>query len=73
MLHALLPSALVSVACMVAAELLKLILPPMPALGTLLVMALPLALVWYLALRVCRHPMVDEVHQIVSGLRARLA
>jgi O-antigen/teichoic acid export membrane protein len=74
MLQALVPSALVSLACMFAAQLLKTMLPSqMPALVMLLVMALPLAVVWYLALRLSRHPMIGEVHQLVSGLRARLA
>jgi O-antigen/teichoic acid export membrane protein len=70
---ALLPSALVSAACMITAEFLKVILPPMAPAVTLMAMALPLAAAWYLALRVCRHPILGEVHQIVSGLRARLA
>jgi O-antigen/teichoic acid export membrane protein len=74
MLRALMPSALVSVACMLAAEPLKAVLPSsMPALAMLLVMALPLAAVWYVALRLSHHPMIGEVHQLVSELRARLA
>lgn len=73
MFLALMPSLTVSVACAIVAEMLKLILPPMPALATLLVMALPLALTWYAALRMSRHQLVSEVHHFLSGLRGRFA
>jgi O-antigen/teichoic acid export membrane protein len=74
MLAALLPSAIVSVACMAAAMALKLILPAsLHAMSVLLVLALPLASVWYVALRLTRHPLTAELHHMASGLRARLA
>ena len=74
MLTALIPSAIVSVACMAAAMALKMILPAsLHAMSVLLVLALPLACVWYVALRLTRHPLTAELHHMASGLRARLA
>jgi O-antigen/teichoic acid export membrane protein len=74
MFRALVPSALVSLACMVAAELMKITLPSeMTPVATLMVMALPLAGVWYVALRLSRHPIIGEVHHLVSGIKARFA
>jgi O-antigen/teichoic acid export membrane protein len=74
MLAALLPSAIVSVVCMVAAMALKMMLPAsLHALSVLLVLALPLASVWYVALRLTRHPLTTELHHVASGLKARLA
>jgi O-antigen/teichoic acid export membrane protein len=70
---ALVPSLIVSVVCAGAAATLKLILPPMPALAMLCVMALPLALTWYAGLRLSRHPLTAELHHLLSGLRARFA
>lgn len=70
---ALIPSLFVSVICAIAAVGLKLILPQMPALATLLVMALPLALAWYIALRISSHHLVGELHHLFNGLRARFA
>jgi O-antigen/teichoic acid export membrane protein len=74
MLVALWPSALVSLACMVAAWLFKMMLPTsLPAMATLLILAVPLASVWYLALRLTGHPLTAELHHITSGLKARFA
>jgi O-antigen/teichoic acid export membrane protein len=74
MLTALVPSAVVSVICMAAAMALKLMLPAsLHALSVLLVLALPLASVWYVALRLTRHPLTTELHHVASGLKARLA
>ncbi|MBK4734298.1 oligosaccharide flippase family protein [Noviherbaspirillum pedocola] len=73
MLVAILPSALVATACAASAWMLKTILPPMPAIAALSIMALPLALTWYAALRITRHPLVEEIHHLLSGLRARFA
>jgi O-antigen/teichoic acid export membrane protein len=73
MMATLMPSLVVSIACGVVAEALKVILPPMPAIATLLVMALPLALTWYVALRASRHLLVSEIHHLLSGLWARFA
>ena len=74
MLTALIPSAIVSIICMVAAMALKMMLPAsLHALSVLLVLALPLASVWYVALRLTRHPLTTELHHVASGLKARLA
>ena len=74
MLTALLPSALVTVAVTVAAMLLKMMLPSsLHALSVLLVLALPLATVWYLALRMTGHPLTTEIHHFANGLKAKLA
>jgi O-antigen/teichoic acid export membrane protein len=74
MLVALWPSALVSLSCMAAAWLFKMMLPPsLPAIATLLILAGPLASVWYLALRLTGHPLTAELHHMASGLKARFA
>jgi len=74
MLRAVWPSAIVSVICMVACEGMRLVLPnSIPALARLLIMALPLAIVWYLALRATRHPLLVEVHHLSAGLKARFS
>jgi len=74
MLRALLPSALVATGTGAAGFLLQLALPAsLPALARLLIMLLPLAAVWYLLLRATGHVLVDEVHRLVTPLKARLA
>jgi O-antigen/teichoic acid export membrane protein len=74
MLTALMPSALVAIACMAAAMLFKMMLPTsLHAMAVLLILTLPLASVWYLALRLTRHPLMAELHLVANGLKARLA
>ena len=74
LLIALVPSALVSIICAASAWLLKMMLPPsLPAMATLLILAAPLATIWYLALRLTNHPLTNELHHLASGLRARYA
>ena len=69
----LMPSALVSVLCLAACEALLLILPAgLPPAARVVILALPLMGVWYAGLRLTRHELVDEVHHLVSGLRARI-
>ena len=73
MLVSLLPSAVVTVSCVVAAIILKMMLPSsLHAMSVLLVLALPLACVWYMALRLTRHPLTGELHQVANGLITRL-
>lgn len=73
MLQALWPSAVVALACMAAAELLKWVLPEsLPAIVILLIMVMPLATVWYLSLRLTGHPLADEVHLLGASLLARV-
>lgn len=74
MLVALWPSAAVALICMAAAFLFKAILPAsLPPMTVLLILALPLASVWYVALRLTNHPLSVELHQVANGLKARLA
>jgi hypothetical protein len=47
--------------------------PSLPAIATLLILAGPLASVWYLALRLTGHPLTAELHHMASGLKARFA
>ena len=62
-----------TVSCTAAAIILKMMQPAsLHALAVLLVLALPLACVWYVALRLTRHPMTSELHQIANGIIARL-
>lgn len=69
MLQALWPSAAVTAACMAAAALFKAALPAsLPAIVTLLMMAVPLALVWYMSLRLTAHPLTGEVHRLGAGV-----
>ena len=74
MFSALWPSAVVTVSCTVAAMLFKMMLPSsLHAMSVLLVLALPLASVWYVALRLTGHPLTAELHHVANGLKARLA
>ncbi|MBW8898412.1 MAG: oligosaccharide flippase family protein [Massilia sp.] len=74
MIRALLPSALVAAGTGAAAWVLAALLPAaIPAMARLLVMALPLAVTWYLLLRATRHELVGEVHRLAAPLKARLA
>jgi O-antigen/teichoic acid export membrane protein len=74
MIRALLPSALVAIGTGAVAWLLAALLPEaVPPMARLLVLALPLAVTWYLLLRVTRHELVGEVHRLAAPLKARLA
>lgn len=73
MLVALWPSAVVTISCTVAAMILKMMLPSsLHAMSVLLILSLPLACVWYVALRLTRHPLTGEVHRVASGLLTSL-
>jgi hypothetical protein len=74
LLRALAPSAVVALGTAAAAAALAAVLPStLPALTRLLIMALPLALTWYLLLRATRHELVGEVHRLATPIKARLA
>jgi O-antigen/teichoic acid export membrane protein len=74
MLRAMLPSAVVALGTAAAAAALAAVLPStLPAMTRLLIMALPLALTWYLLLRATRHELVGEVHRLATPIKARLA
>jgi O-antigen/teichoic acid export membrane protein len=67
-------SAAVALICLGAGEVLSLLLPAsLPPLLRLLMVTPPLCLVWYAALRLTRHELLDEVHRLASGARTRAA
>lgn len=73
LLKAVLPSAVVSVICWVAGYLLLPLVPGgLPHLVTLLLLAPFLAAIWYVSLRLLRHPLVHELHAIANGVRTRI-
>jgi len=68
------PSAAVAILCMTGAALLKASLPAsLTPISVLLVLALPLACLWYLSLRITGHPLCAEIDRMVSGFRLRVA
>jgi O-antigen/teichoic acid export membrane protein len=70
----LVPSAVVALSTAAAAYAMEQLVPAsLPALVRLMIMALPLATVWYLLLRATRHALVDEVHRLAAPVKARLA
>jgi O-antigen/teichoic acid export membrane protein len=72
-LRAVAPSAIVVAVCVLGGLLLKQLIPAgLPALVRLL-LATPLALLWYLALLGSAHPLVGEVQRVGAALRTRLA
>jgi O-antigen/teichoic acid export membrane protein len=74
MLRKLAPSALVAAGTALAGYVLAALLPAdLPALVRLLILAAPLAGVWYGLLRITRHELVEEVHRLVTPIRTRLA
>ena len=74
LLTALWPSAAVTVIVTAAAFIFRMMVPSsVHPISVLLVLALPLASVWYLALRLTNHPFTTELHHVANGLRARLA
>jgi O-antigen/teichoic acid export membrane protein len=74
MLRTMLPSAIVAAITAAVAAVLDLLLPStLPALARLLVMAAPLAAVWYWLLRATRHELVGELHRLAAPITSRLA
>jgi len=74
LLRAVLPSGLVALGTAAAAAMFSAVLPSSLApLAHLLIMALPLAAVWYVLLRALRHELVGEIHRLAAPIRARLA
>jgi len=73
MVRDLIPSALVALGTGVAAMVLVRFLPAsLPSLARLLILAAPLAAVWYGMLRLTRHELVDEVHRMLGSVKAKL-
>ena len=72
MLQAVYPSAIVTVACTLAALLLRMIMPSqLPALPNLMIAAIPLTAVWYSTLRLTKHPLTEEIHHFTNGFKTR--
>ena len=73
-LKGMVPSALVALACALACMAMQALMPAsLPSWARLLALAPALALIWYSALRLTRHELLDEVHRLGVGLRTRLA
>jgi O-antigen/teichoic acid export membrane protein len=73
MLESVRGSVIVTVICIIGCKLLLLVVPSsIHSLPRLLIMALPLVALWYGALRLTRHQLVDEVHHLAAGLKVRL-
>jgi len=73
-LHALLPSALVTLACAASAWSLQALLPAAwPVWSRLLATVSAVAPVWYAALRLSGHELLGEVHRLGAGIRLRIA
>jgi hypothetical protein len=73
MLRSMIPSLVVTIGTVVPAMLLAWLLPAsLPSMVRLLIMAVPLAAVWYLCLRLTRHAMLEEVHRLAAPVKARL-
>ena len=67
------PSAIVTVACTLAAVLLKLImLPQLPAALNLAIAAIPLTAVWYGTIRIIKHPLTVEIDHFMEAIKSRL-
>lgn len=72
-LGAMLPSAGVTLACAMACISLQALMPPeLSTWARLVLLAPPLILVWYSALRLTGHALLDEVNRLGVGLHARL-
>jgi len=73
MVRHLIPSAIVAIATGAAGYLLAALLPSsMHSITRLLVLALPLAAIWYGMLRLTRHELVGEVHRMGASIKAKL-
>lgn len=73
LLRAVAPSAIVALGTAAAAAAMAALLPATLAPMTrLLIMAVPLAAVWYLLLRATRHELVGEIHRLGPPIKARL-
>lgn len=73
MLRDLIPSAVVAtVTGAVALVLLQFLPESLSSPVRLLILALPLAAVWYGMLRLMRHELVDEVHRMLNTVKAKL-
>lgn len=71
-LDAGLSSLAVTLACMAGCAALQMLLPAsLPSLARLALLVPALAVVWYAALRLSGHVLLEEVHRLGGGMRAR--
>ncbi|MDQ2821582.1 MAG: oligosaccharide flippase family protein [Pseudomonadota bacterium] len=69
----LIPSLVVTAICLAACEGMLLLIPSsFPPIVRLMVLLMPLVTVWYVSLRLTRHELVDEVHHMAAGVKARI-
>lgn len=72
-LAGLVPSALVALLCLAACEALRLMLPlNLTPILRVSILALPLMGAWYAGLRLTRHELLDEVHQLAVSLKSKV-
>jgi len=73
LLRAVAPSAVVAAGTAAASYVLAQLIPhTLAPLVRLLIMALPLAAVWYAMLRLTRHELVDELHRLAAPVKSWL-
>ena len=69
----LVPSVVVTVICLAVCEGMRLLIPAsFPPMARLAILLMPLVATWYAALRLTRHELVDEVHHMAAGVKARI-
>lgn len=72
-LAGLVPSAVVTVLCLVACEALLFMLPAaLPPPARVAILAVPLVGIWYAGLRLTGHELLEEVHHLASGVKDRM-
>jgi O-antigen/teichoic acid export membrane protein len=63
----------VTLICILGCELLLLLVPASASpIARLTLLSVPLVLLWYGALRLTRHQLLEEVHNLAAGLKTRL-
>jgi O-antigen/teichoic acid export membrane protein len=68
------PSVVVTAICSVVGLAMETLLAgSLNAFLRLLIVAVPSIATWYLALRLTRHPLLEEVHHLAGGLKVRMA
>lgn len=67
------PSAQVSILCIGAALLMRMLVPAsLAGWPVLCILLAPLALTWYVGLRLTRHALVDEVHRMLGKIKTQI-
>jgi len=72
MLKAVAPSAIIAALCMAVCQLTQMVLSDLlPAPVKLIIATIPITLTWYLALKMMRHPVHDEIRLLATKFRSR--